>query len=128
MCPQFAKSSSFQGIIPNWPNGKNGMKKHCGRHCRQRRWEHLIVIDRGVKMFGSHPWQHSSRPINSSGARTCAAWSPKGEEEKAIGNSASRGWLESWIYGEDIDSETCYAWEAEARELWTAVLITNNLH
>ncbi|KAJ7891817.1 hypothetical protein B0H14DRAFT_2560522 [Mycena olivaceomarginata] len=24
---------------------------------------------------------------------------PKGEEEKAIGNSASRGWLESWIYG-----------------------------
>jgi hypothetical protein len=28
---------------------------------------------------------------------------------------------------EDTDSETFYAREAEARELWTAVLITNNL-
>jgi hypothetical protein len=31
--------------------------------------------------------------------RTCAACSPKGEEEKAIGNSAGCGWLESWIHG-----------------------------
>ncbi|KAJ7257377.1 hypothetical protein C8J57DRAFT_1235093 [Mycena rebaudengoi] len=32
-------------------------------------------------------------------ARTCTACSLKGEEEKAIGNRASRGWLESWRYG-----------------------------
>ncbi|KAJ6536153.1 hypothetical protein B0H19DRAFT_1079676 [Mycena capillaripes] len=43
--------------------------------------------------------QHPCRPINLRGARTCAACSPKGEEEKAIGNGASSGWLEPWIYG-----------------------------
>ncbi|KAJ7738213.1 hypothetical protein B0H14DRAFT_2638543 [Mycena olivaceomarginata] len=45
------------------------------------------------------PRQHPCRPINLRGARTCAACSPKGEEEKAIGNGASGGWLEPWIYG-----------------------------
>ncbi|KAJ6530639.1 hypothetical protein B0H19DRAFT_1082370 [Mycena capillaripes] len=55
-------------------------------------------------MFGSLTvasikWIYGSTPADLSRARTCAACSPKGEEEKAIGNGASRGWLESWIYG-----------------------------
>ncbi|KAJ6544380.1 hypothetical protein B0H19DRAFT_1076498 [Mycena capillaripes] len=54
-------------------------------------------------MFGSLTvpsikWIHGT-PADLSRATTCATCSPKGEEEKAIGNGASRGWLESWIYG-----------------------------
>ena len=59
-----------------------------------------MVFDRGVKIFGSLTvasiqWTH--------GMPSCGDMPPpapqKEKRRRLFGNGASRGWLESWIYG-----------------------------